>query len=84
MKEIHVNAYTKKYGTHVKEHYRTIDSNNFTVAQSTDNQTSGFIPVLTGEVSVDIDLNQTKNLHNSFNLDNIGPIIRQVINTAQT
>ena len=82
MKEIHVNAYTKKDGTHVKEHYRTIDSNNFTVAQSTDNQTSGSTPILTGGVSMDVDLNQTKNLHNSFNLDNIGPIIRQVINTA--
>ena len=31
---------------------------------------------------MDVDLNQTKNLHNSFNWDNIGPIIRQVINTA--
>ena len=82
MKEIHVNAYTKKDGTHVKEHYRTIDSNNFTVAQSTDNQTSSSTPILTGGVSMDVDLNQTKNLHNSFNLDNIDPIIRQVINTA--
>ena len=82
MKEIHVNAYTKKDGTHVKEHYRTIDSNNFTVAQSTDNQTSSSTPILTGGVSMDVDLNQTKNLHNSFNWDNIGPIIRQVINTA--
>ena len=82
MKKIHVNAYTKKDGTHVKEHYRTIDSNNFTVAQSTDNQTSSSTPILTGGVSMDVDLNQTKNLHNSFNLDNIDPIIRQVINTA--
>ena len=82
MKEIHVNAYTKKDGTHVKEHYRTIDSNNFTVAQSTDNQTSSSTPILTGGVSMDVDPNQTKNLHNSFNLDNVGPIIRQVINTA--
>ena len=31
---------------------------------------------------MDVDPNQTKNLHNSFNLDNVGPIIRQVINTA--
>ena len=82
MKEIHVNAYTKKDGTHVKEHYRTIDSNNFTVAQSTDNQTSSSTPILTGGVSMDVDPNQTKNLHNSFNLDNVSPIIRQVINTA--
>ena len=82
MKEIHVNAYTKKDGTHVKEHYRTIDSNNFTVAQSTDNQTSSSTPILTGGVSMDVDLNQTKNLHNSFNLDNIDPIIRQVIKAA--
>lgn len=82
MKEIHVNAYTKKDGTHVKEHYRTIDSNNFTVAQSTDNQTYVSTPILTGGVSMDVDPNQTKNLHNSFNLDNVGPIIRQVINTA--
>lgn len=72
----------KKDGTHVKEHYRTIDSNNFTVAQSTDNQTSGSTPILTGGVSMDVDLNQTKNLHNSFNLDNIDPIIRQVIKAA--
>ena len=72
----------KKDGTHVKEHYRTIDSNNFTVAQSTDNQTSSSTPILTGGVSMDVDLNQTKNLHNSFNLDNIDPIIRQVIKAA--
>ena len=48
MKEIHVNAYTKKDGTHVKEHYRTIDSNDFTVATESYNQTSASTPVLTG------------------------------------
>ena len=79
MKEIHVNAYTKKDGTHVKEHYRTIDSNNFTVAQSTDNQTSSSTPILTGGVSMDVNLNQ---VNNGIDWDNIDPIIRQVINTA--
>lgn len=79
MKEIHVNAYTKKDGTHVKEHYRTIDSNNFTVAQSTDNQTSASTPVLTGGVSMDVNLNQ---VNNGIDWDNVGSIIRQVINTT--
>ncbi len=27
-KEVHVNAYTKKDGTQVREHFRTIDSDN--------------------------------------------------------
>lgn len=79
MKEIHVNAYTKKDGTYVREHYRTIDSNDFTVAQSTDNQTYVSTPILTGGVSMDVNLNQ---VNNGIDWDNVGSIIRQVINTT--
>ncbi len=79
MKEIHVNAYTKKDGTHVKEHYRTIDSNDFTVATESYNQTSASTPVLTGGVSMDVNLNQ---VNNGIDWDNVGSIIRQVINTT--
>lgn len=79
MQEIHVNAYTKKDGTYVREHYRTIDSNDFTVAQSTDNQTYVSTPILTGGVSMDVNLNQ---VNNGIDWDNVGSIIRQVINTT--
>lgn len=79
MKEIHVNAYTKKDGTYVREHYRTIDSNDFTVATESYNQTSASTPVLTGGVSMDVNLNQ---VNNGIDWDNVGSIIRQVINTT--
>ena len=77
MKEIHVNAYTQKDGTYVREHYRTIDSNDFTVATESYNQTSASTPVLTGGVSMDVNLNQ---VNNGIDWDNVGSIIRQVIN----
>lgn len=55
MKEIHVNAYTKSDGTHVKEHYRTIDSDGYTITPQGQRQNFNSVPVLTGGVSMDVD-----------------------------
>ena len=55
MKEIHVNAYTKSDGTHVKEHYRTIESNGNTTTPQNQSQNFNSNPVLTGGVSIDVD-----------------------------
>lgn len=55
MKEIHVNAYTKSDGTHVKEHYRTIDSDGNTITPQGQRQNFNSIPVLTDGVSMDVD-----------------------------
>lgn len=54
MKEIHVNAYTKSDGTHVKEHYRTIDSNGYTITPGNNSLNFQSNPVLTGRISMDV------------------------------
>lgn len=55
MKEIHVNAYIKSDGTHVKEHYRTIDSSGNTITPQGQSQNFNSNPVLTGGISMDVD-----------------------------
>ncbi len=47
-KEVHVNAYTKKDGTQVREHFRTIDSDN---KASEDNSYMDKSPLLKSGVS---------------------------------
>lgn len=51
MKEIHVSAYTKSDGTHVKEHFRTIDSDGYAITSQNSSQNFNSSPVLTGGVS---------------------------------
>lgn len=55
MKEIHVNAYTKSDGTHVKEHYRTIETNGNTTTPQKQSQNFNSNPVLIGGISMDVD-----------------------------
>ncbi len=58
-KEVHVNAYTKKDGTQVREHFRTIDSDN---KASEDNSYMDKSPLLKGGVSYTE--NEKENLKN--------------------
>lgn len=55
MKQIHVNAYTKKDGTYVKEHYRMIDTSNCFGINKTNTENVFYLdPVLIGGISNDI------------------------------
>ena len=38
LKQIHVNSYVKQDGTEVKEHYRTIDSSEGSIAEETNSE----------------------------------------------
>lgn len=81
MKEIHVNAYTKSDGTHVKEHYRTIETNGNTTTPQKQSQNFNSNPVLIGGISMDVDTQdilQGGVSAGGIDWDNIGSAIGQI------
>lgn len=80
-KEIHVNSYTKNDGTHVKEHYRTIDSNGSTPTITSQGFDS--TPVLSGGISMDVgDILQSGVSAGGIDWGNIGSAIGQAAAVA--
>ncbi len=81
MKQIHVNAYTKKDGTHVKEHYRMIDTSNcFGINQTNIDNDFYLDPVLIGGISNDVGSDNIPQMETptSGGWKNIGEVILQV------
>lgn len=81
MKQIHVNAYTKKDGTHVKEHYRMIDTSNcFGINQTNLDNDFYLDPVLIGGISNDVGSDNIPQMETptSGGWKNIGEVILQV------
>ena len=81
MKQIHVNAYTKKDGTYVKEHYRMIDTSNCFGINKTNTENDFYLdPVLIGGISNDIGSDNIPQMETptSGGWKNIGEVILQV------
>lgn len=81
MKQIHVNAYTKKDGTHVKEHYRMIDTSNcFGINQTNIDNDFYLDPVLIGGISNYVGSDNIPQMETptSGGWKNIGEVILQV------
>lgn len=81
MKQIHVNAYTKKDGTHVKEHYRMIDTSNcFGINQTNIDNDFYLDPVLIGGISNDVGSDNIPQIETPTGggWKNIGEVILQV------